>query len=54
LKKRTKKRLFTVGFCPLLATTHSKQEFFASFFTKKEALSCGLQTASRRIIRLIS
>jgi hypothetical protein len=39
LKKRTKKLLFTAGFGFDGATPRRNKSFFASFFSKKEALS---------------
>jgi hypothetical protein len=39
-KKVAKKLLLTVGAGPAVATARGKQKFFASFFSKKEALTC--------------
>jgi hypothetical protein len=39
LKKRTKKLLLTEGFGAGVAATRRTKSFFASFFSKKEALS---------------
>jgi hypothetical protein len=38
LKKRSKKLLLTAGFGTFLAKAPSSGSFFASFFSKKEAL----------------
>jgi hypothetical protein len=39
LKKRSKKLSFTAGFGTAVANARRTESFFASFFSKKEALS---------------